>query len=170
MEYAFLSPELIVTNYCCYYPNCEKEYPCKYNLKRHVKTKHLKLQKFQCPTCKKNFANQQNLDEHQNLHTGSMPHVCVICEKAFRQASQLSLHKRVHIVAGFSKSEIKDQEIQRKFSQQKKSRLPRQKVVIDISQPTANSKCRLPKIKKQKTDIQLPKLSSLSTFKSKRFN
>ena len=42
-----------------------------------------------------------------HIHTGTMPFKCGICEKSFRQASQLSLHKRVHASEGISMSQPK---------------------------------------------------------------
>jgi uncharacterized Zn-finger protein len=88
--------DLEVNFYCCMYPACGSEYSSKYNLKRHVESVHLKVKKFSCSICKNLFSSKQSLKEHYYKHQGAMPFRCITCDKSFRQASLLSLHKRVH--------------------------------------------------------------------------
>ncbi|CAG9333811.1 unnamed protein product [Blepharisma stoltei] len=82
--------------YCCIYPNCENHYNTKFNLKQHIENFHLKIKHYQCQYCKKLLISKQNFIEHLNIHKDSTPFQCDVCEKSFRQASQLSLHKRSH--------------------------------------------------------------------------
>ena len=88
--------EFTRTLYCCMIPGCDKAYSSRFNLKRHVETIHQKMKKHQCSECMRWFASKQNLVEHIYTHTGDRPFECTICDQAFRQASQLSLHKRKH--------------------------------------------------------------------------
>jgi hypothetical protein len=43
------------------------------------------------------FSSKQNLMEHTYLHSGQKPFRCSACPESFRQASQLSLHKRIDL-------------------------------------------------------------------------
>lgn len=53
----------------------------------------------QCKACKKILSSKQNLKEHMFIHSGERPYVCKApgCGITFRQGSQLSAHKRIHI-------------------------------------------------------------------------
>lgn len=92
------SSEAVFVHYCCSAPLCGKTYPTRLSLKRHIDVTHLKKKQISCSQCSKLFASQANLREHLNLHTGKRPFQCQICKRHFRQASQLSLHKREHIL------------------------------------------------------------------------
>ncbi|CAG9315305.1 unnamed protein product [Blepharisma stoltei] len=83
--------------YGCMENCCEKLFTTKFNLRRHIETAHKKTTEFTCLTCMKTFASKQNLCEHEYLHTGDKPFKCNDCHKLFRQLSQLSLHKRIHL-------------------------------------------------------------------------
>jgi uncharacterized Zn-finger protein len=85
-----------VNLYCCMAPDCEKTYTSKFNLKRHVEIAHYGIKRFECSVCRGLYSSMQNLKEHVNLHYGLKPFTCVHCGETFRQASQLSLHKRSH--------------------------------------------------------------------------
>lgn len=101
-----------VTIYCCMYSGCGSEYFSKYNLKRHVESVHHKVKKFKCSICEILLSSKQSLREHYYKHQGTMPFKCLSCDKSFRQASLLSLHKRIHNSEGtdsvIMKSEIED--------------------------------------------------------------
>lgn len=89
--------------YICYYTWCHKEFKTKYNLRRHINFSHLKIRNFQCHYCEKKFVSKQNLREHEFIHTGEKPFTCTEpgCRKKFRQASQLSVHRKVHLKPKF---------------------------------------------------------------------
>lgn len=78
------------------FPDCEKSYTTKFNLKRHVNVVHLKKKKFYCEQCERFFASGQNLNEHMNIHSDSKPFACPECNKKFRQMSVLTVHRRNH--------------------------------------------------------------------------
>ena len=53
---------------------------------------------FKCKVCGKNLSSRQNLKEHFYTHTGERPYACTEegCGESFRQASLLSIHRRIH--------------------------------------------------------------------------
>lgn len=87
-----------INNYACYYPTCAKTFSTKFNLRRHINVSHLDIRAYPCEVCQKNFASKQNLKEHSFIHTGEKPFACPVekCGRRFRQASQLSFHKKLH--------------------------------------------------------------------------
>ena len=87
---------LSIKVYCCPYQDCEKNYQGKFNLKKHVIVRHLKIKTFNCNECGKKFVSKQNLREHKFIHLGIKPFRCSFCGKKFRQTSQLCMHKRKH--------------------------------------------------------------------------
>ena len=84
--------------YNCPVQGCDKAYCNKFNLKRHIESSHMGLKRFQCKHCSKFLSSKQNLKEHLYTHTGEKPYRCreAGCVMAFRQGSQLSVHKRIH--------------------------------------------------------------------------
>ena len=60
-------------------------------------------QDFKCNQCLKNFSSKHCLKEHSFTHTNERPYSCNRCNKQFKHASQLSVHKKVHIL----KTEVK---------------------------------------------------------------
>lgn len=53
---------------------------------------------FKCQTCCKYFSSKHCLIEHRFIHTGERPYNCQVCQKNFKHASQLSVHKKTHVV------------------------------------------------------------------------
>lgn len=86
-----------VREYQCDYGNCTKKYRTRFSLKRHYLS-HLGIKQHQCPHCDKRFRLVQYLNEHIYTHTGERPFVCTFpgCNKRFRQAGKLSIHKKQH--------------------------------------------------------------------------
>lgn len=84
--------------YKCPSSGCSHVYSSKYNVRRHLKAAHPLYNRFPCGECGKVLSSKQNYKQHLYIHTGAKPFVCPFpyCEKAFRQGSQLSIHKRSH--------------------------------------------------------------------------
>lgn len=50
-----------------------------------------------CEICGKCFSSKKGLDSHRTIHSDKKPHVCSVCNKAFRQQSALYVHSRCHL-------------------------------------------------------------------------
>lgn len=83
--------------FCCDYGTCTKKYRTKFSLRRHYLS-HLGIKQYKCQYCEKRFAVAQYLQEHLYTHTGERPFVCTFpgCNKSFRQAGKLSIHRKKH--------------------------------------------------------------------------
>ena len=83
----------------CPHADCSKIFGSKYNLTRHIRCCHLKIKSFVCEICGMGLASNQTKQEHLYIHSGEKPYRCDFpgCEKRYRQSSQLSVHKRVHM-------------------------------------------------------------------------
>ena len=83
----------------CGFKGCGKQYSTKYSLQRHFFIKHKKSKRFTCRVCKKILSSNQNLKEHSYTHSDEKPLICSFpgCSKLFRQSSQLSAHKKIHL-------------------------------------------------------------------------
>ncbi|CAG9336264.1 unnamed protein product [Blepharisma stoltei] len=81
----------------CSYQSCTLTYTTKYNLDRHINVSHKNL-RFLCITCGEKLCSAQSLKDHSYCHTGEKPYLCKFpgCSKKYRQASQLSVHKKQH--------------------------------------------------------------------------
>ena len=80
--------------FICDWNGCEKKFPGKFSLKRHMFT-HSKRKKHKCKHCEKRFALPQYLKEHEFTHTGENPFVCDFkgCDMSFKQRGKLSTHR-----------------------------------------------------------------------------
>lgn len=75
---------------------CGVEFPCRRDLKKHIKENHEIPQEFNCSYCGKNFPKKPNLKIHERIHTGEKPYKCETCGHAFTAASNLYHHKKKH--------------------------------------------------------------------------
>ena len=93
--------------FICTYPGCNIELSNKYCLQRH-ETRHKEQKDWECEYCGKMFTLPQYLKDHINVHTGDKPYECKFagCNAKFRQASKLSMHKRIHSAKIFIISKV----------------------------------------------------------------
>ena len=84
-------------NFICIYAECNRAFKTRFSMKRHMLI-HSQIKEYKCPYCEKEFALIQYLKEHIYTHTKVKPYACGIsgCNKTFRQAGKLSLHRRTH--------------------------------------------------------------------------
>lgn len=90
--------------FVCPHDSCGKSYVNNTILKRHIQAVHDLQKRFQCSVCGKCLSSQQNLNEHNYIHTGEKPYVCQFpgCNFASRQGTHLSAHKKLHRCNSYS--------------------------------------------------------------------
>ena len=89
----------------CEIPGCKKCFRSEDALKSHAESDHKSKNvqescEFKCPNCSKILSTKQSLREHSYTHSGERPYKCLEagCGLLFRQSSQLSNHKKTHII------------------------------------------------------------------------
>ena len=73
---------------------CGKVFGTKFRLKSHKIFVHKQAGKYPCAVCGKNLPTEKHLQRHLRTHTGEKTLKCDICEKLFKEKSQLSEHQR----------------------------------------------------------------------------
>ncbi|OMJ94443.1 hypothetical protein SteCoe_2341 [Stentor coeruleus] len=88
----------------CEASGCKKTFRNQASLDNHVLKDHSNSKTtvhfdFKCPSCFKSLSTKQSLKEHLYTHSGEKPYKCLEagCGLLFRQSSQLSNHKKVHL-------------------------------------------------------------------------
>ena len=83
--------------FACKVPGCKKTYTTRFSLRRHIAS-HSSVKQHACMLCFKTFTLAQYLKEHMYIHTQQKPFKCDYpgCDRAFRQAGKLSMHKKLH--------------------------------------------------------------------------
>lgn len=76
----------------CLYPECNKRFGRKENIKSHVQT-HLGDRQYRCFICKKCFVRQHDLKRHSKIHTGVKPYPC-LCGNSFARHDALTRHRQ----------------------------------------------------------------------------
>uniref|UniRef100_A0A3B4A6Y7 C2H2-type domain-containing protein n=1 Tax=Periophthalmus magnuspinnatus TaxID=409849 RepID=A0A3B4A6Y7_9GOBI len=64
-------------------------------LDRHMEI-HNVDRPFCCEICKKRFSKQSIYNSHVRIHTGERPYKCTVCKKKFKHRSNLRFHVRTH--------------------------------------------------------------------------
>ena len=70
---------------------CDKSFGDSGNLKRHIRTKHLKL-RIQCPDCNRSCFDKGDLSRHRKEKHSESPLICKFCGIDFHSTSGLTFH------------------------------------------------------------------------------
>lgn len=90
----------------CLFPECEKRFGRKENIKSHVQT-HLGDRQYRCSHCNKCFVRQHDLKRHAKIHSGAKPYPCA-CGNSFARQDALTRHRqRASCVGAFAGIEKK---------------------------------------------------------------
>lgn len=89
----------------CLFPECNKRFGRKENIKSHVQT-HLGDRQFQCPHCKKCFVRQHDLKRHAKIHSGVKPYPCQ-CGNSFARHDALTRHRQRGMCIGAFEGVVK---------------------------------------------------------------
>ena len=89
----------------CLYPECNKRFGRKENIKSHVQT-HLGDRQFQCPHCRKCFVRQHDLKRHAKIHSGVKPYPCQ-CGNSFARHDALTRHRQRGMCIGAFEGVVK---------------------------------------------------------------
>ncbi|KAH7395543.1 hypothetical protein BKA64DRAFT_708939 [Cadophora sp. MPI-SDFR-AT-0126] len=89
----------------CLYPECNKRFGRKENIKSHVQT-HLGDRQFQCPHCQKCFVRQHDLKRHAKIHSGVKPYPCQ-CGNSFARHDALTRHRQRGMCIGAFEGVVK---------------------------------------------------------------
>lgn len=76
---------------------CNKVYPERKQLMRHIRVVHTSVNRYPCDQCDKAFKTRQKHDLHYTLHTGEKPFICDLCQKAFVYKSTFVQHMNSHV-------------------------------------------------------------------------
>ena len=98
-------PDPADQKYLCLYPQCEKRFGRKENIKSHVQT-HLGDRQFQCPHCSKCFVRQHDLKRHAKIHSGVKPYPCK-CGNSFARHDALTRHRQRGMCVGAFEGVVK---------------------------------------------------------------
>lgn len=88
--------ELKVRKHSC--TRCEATFKRPEHLRLHTNSVHLKLKPHKCdfPGCGKAFTQMGDRNVHLKTHSEEKPHVCIVCQKAFRLMKGLRAHEKIH--------------------------------------------------------------------------
>lgn len=81
--------------YPCALATCGQSFVRRHVMERHVRTVHLLIREFPCPSCNRVFADSSTREVHRSaVHEKRRPWICNICSTSFTQSSSLGKHKR----------------------------------------------------------------------------
>ena len=75
---------------------------CKYtthrvsSMQQHVNMTHLKQFYHTCRYCGKGFGDRISYIEHENIHKGADPFICIVCQRKFPFSKYLHVHQKRH--------------------------------------------------------------------------
>lgn len=73
---------------------CEKTMTTRNAARTHIEMVHLKIRKFTCEMCDKEFYLKKDFNDHTRIHTAETPFPCTMCDKRFRTTSMLNEHRK----------------------------------------------------------------------------
>ncbi|GJQ80999.1 hypothetical protein Trydic_g23428 [Trypoxylus dichotomus] len=73
---------------------CDKYFPKSFFLKQHMNTHAIK--QYACEECGKMFATMGLLQVHKITHSDQKPHICTVCNKAFKWRTTYNKHCLTH--------------------------------------------------------------------------
>ena len=102
-------PDTVDGKWTCLFPECNKKFGRKENIKSHVQT-HLGDRQFRCNHCNKCFVRQHDLKRHSKIHSGVKPYPCA-CGNSFARHDALTRHRQrgvcIGAIDGIPKKEAK---------------------------------------------------------------
>lgn len=77
---------------------CEASFKRPEHLRLHLNSVHLKYKPYKCDYlgCEKSFAQIGSRNVHMKIHVDDKPHICALCQKAFRLSKGLRAHMKTH--------------------------------------------------------------------------
>jgi hypothetical protein len=81
--------------FICNYNGCNRAFPFKERLRRHIKT-HLGVRNYSCPVCLKTFICSSSLAKHKAIHDKILKYECDVCQKKFYRQSTYKKHISSH--------------------------------------------------------------------------
>ncbi|KAI9834248.1 MAG: hypothetical protein M1819_003086 [Sarea resinae] len=98
-------PDLVDGKWTCRYPECNKKFGRKENIKSHVQT-HLGDRQYRCNHCQKCFVRQHDLKRHAKIHSGVKPYPC-LCGNSFARHDALTRHRQRGMCIGAFEGVVK---------------------------------------------------------------
>jgi regulatory protein SWI5 len=98
-------PDPLDGKWMCLYPDCNKRFGRKENIKSHIQT-HLGDRQFICNHCNKCFVRQHDLKRHSKIHSGVKPYPC-LCGNSFARHDALTRHRQRGMCIGAFEGIIK---------------------------------------------------------------
>ncbi len=96
---AYISgPDPLNGRWMCTYPNCNRGFGRKENIKSHVQT-HLGDRQYRCMHCGNTFVRQHDLKRHAKIHSGVKPYPCP-CGSSFARHDALTRHRQRNTCIG----------------------------------------------------------------------
>ena len=90
-----LSDNYSVQKGCNTCPVCKKIFFNHFNVRRHLKTEHRKVERWECDECEKSFSNRYSLDYHvKACHKKDTLFNCGVCEETFDTIAKLTKHNK----------------------------------------------------------------------------
>ncbi|KAI9822111.1 MAG: Metallothionein expression activator [Thelocarpon impressellum] len=98
-------PDPVDGKWVCLFPDCNKKFGRKENIKSHVQT-HLGDRQYRCNHCRKCFVRQHDLKRHAKIHSGVKPYPC-LCGNSFARHDALTRHRQRGMCIGAFEGVVK---------------------------------------------------------------